>query len=254
MALPALWLFVHLDGRRAEPLLRFWALAQRRYAAGLGVFGICYLLLGANNLVLPLLLQRALDLPLEAVGRYQGLGALAGVGSWIVLSRLLPRHPGPSRYYLAGFAGLLLGGWQLAGLSEAAHPLGSVVPALLCNGAFLILVLATTAMQTFQKLQRDETTFSHANQVKNMLAQFGVAAGTALATLGMQWRSSLHFARLDESLSPSNPAVAQTLEQLTHHFSITHAPADAPRLALAQLGQQLTREATLMPRSTTSTS
>ena len=64
--------------------------------------------------MLPVLLQRAMGLPLELVGRFLGLGALAGVASWIVLARLLPRSPGPTRYYLAGFGALLLGGWQLA--------------------------------------------------------------------------------------------------------------------------------------------
>lgn len=246
LALPALWIFVWLDMRRAKPLIRFGALGQRRYIAGLAMFGLCYVVLGANNMMLPVLLQRALGLPLEVIGRYLGMGALAGVVSWIVLSRLLPRSQGPTRYYVAGFTALLLCGWQLSRLSEAAHPMLGAMPALLCNGAFVIVVLATTAMQTFQTLQRDEATFSNANQVKNMLGQFGVAAGTALATLCMQWRSSVHFERLNESLSPSNPAVQQALEQMTRHFSGTQAAFDAPRLAMAQLGLQATQEATFM--------
>jgi MFS family permease len=231
------------DGR---PLIRIADLAQRRYLAGLAVFGLCYLLLGANNLVLPVLLQRAMGLPLELAGRFLGLGALAGVASWIVLARLLPRSPGPTRYYLAGFGALLLSGWQLSHLSESADPLRSVLPALLGNGAFVIVTLATTAMQAFQALQRDERVFSHANQVKNMLAQFGIAAGTALATLCMQWRSTVRFERLNESLSPSNPALAPALEQLTRHFAVLRNPAEAAQFAAAQLGQQVMQEATWM--------
>ncbi|SEA79933.1 MFS transporter [Variovorax sp. YR216] len=246
LALPALALFVRTDRRRARPLIRFGELAQTRYLVGLAMFGLCYLVLGANNLMLPVLLQRALGLPLETIGRYLGIGALAGVASWIVLSRLLPHSPGPTRYYLVGFGALLLCAWQLSRLSETANPLHSVVPALLFNGAFVIVVLSTTAMQTFQTLQRDDTTFSHANQVKNMLAQFGIAAGTALATLCMQWRSSVRFTRLSESLSPSNPAVGQTLDQLTRHFAATHGPAEAPQIAIAQLGLQAAQEATFM--------
>ncbi|MGJ7510820.1 MFS transporter [Variovorax sp. GT1P44] len=246
LAAAALWFFINVDGQRSRPLFRLGDLAQRRYLAGLGVFAFSYIVLGANNMVLPVLLQRALGLPLELIGRYLGTGALAGVASWIVLSRLLPRSPGPTRYYVVGFSALLLCGWQLSHLSESANPLHSVVPALLCNGAFVIVVLATTAMQTFQTLQRDDTTFSHANQVKNILAQFGVAAGTALATLCMQWRSTVRYTRLGESLSPSNPAVQQTLDLLTRHFAATHDATEASRLALAQLGWQTAQEATFM--------
>ena len=246
LALPALWLFVHLNGRRVRPLIGFRHLAQRRYLLGLGVFSVCYVVLGANNTMFPVLLQRTLELPLEIVGRYLGMGALASVASWIVLSRLLPRYPGPTRYYIAGFGALLLCGYQLSSLSESANPMQSVVPALLCNGVFVIAVLSTTAMQTFQALQHDDTTFSHANQVKNMLAQFGLATGMALATLCLQWRSSLHYARLSESLSPSNPALQQTLDQLTRYFATLRDAGSAPRLALAHVGLWAAQEATLM--------
>ena len=55
---------------------------------------------------------------------------MAGVASWIVLSRLLPRSPGPTRYYVTGLGALLLCAWQLSRLSETANPLHSVMPAL----------------------------------------------------------------------------------------------------------------------------
>ncbi|AMM26381.1 MFS transporter [Variovorax sp. PAMC 28711] len=246
MGAAVLGLFVASGSRAATALIGFRPLTQWRYLVGLGVFTVCYLVLGANNLMLPVLLQRALGLPLEIAGRYLGMGALAGVASWIVLSRLLPRHPAPARYYLAGFGALAACGWQLSHLSEGANPFESALPALMCNGAFIILALATTAMQTFQTVQQDERVFSHANQVKNMLAQFGVAAGMALATLCMQWRSSVRFTHLSESLSPSNTAFQEMLDRLTRHFAATADPVAAPRMALAQLAQMVSQEATLM--------
>jgi DHA2 family multidrug resistance protein len=246
LAVPVLWLFVRIDTGRARPLIRFGELAQLRYGVGLGLFGVGYLVLGANNVMLPLLLQKAYGLPLEVVGRYLAIGGLGSVATVIVLVRLLPRSQGPTRYYLAGFCALLLCGWQLSHLSETANPMLSVLPALMCNGAFVILLLATTAMQTFQTLQQDEAIFSHANQVKNMLAQFGIAAGTALATLCMQWRSTVRFARLNESLSASNPALQQTMETLTRFFAATQDPVSAPQMAFAHIALQTAQEATLM--------
>lgn len=246
LAFPVLWLFVRLNRQGGGALIVFASLAQRRYLLGMGVFATAYLVLGANSIMLPVLLQRALGLPLEVVGRYLGCGALAGVATLIVVTRLLPRRPGPTPYYLAGFGALLLCGWQLSRLSEGADPWLSVLPALLCNGAFVMAVLPVTAMQTFMKLQHDEETFSHANQLKNMLAQFGIAAGMALATLLMQWRSNLHYARLTETLSPSNLALGPALEQLTRWFASTQDPSAAPRMALAQLAAWVAQEAALM--------
>jgi hypothetical protein len=207
------------------------------------MFTVAYIVLGANNAMLPVLLQRALGVPLEIVGRFLALGALGSVLTWIVLSRLLPRHPGPTRYYIAGFGALLLCGAQLATLSESANPWSGAVPALFCNSAFVILVLATTAMQTFQTVQHNDATFSHANQVKNMLAQFGVAAGMTLATLCLQWRGSLHYTRIRETLSASNITAQQTLDRLTQYYASAQDPILAPRLAMAHLGEMVAQEA-----------
>jgi DHA2 family multidrug resistance protein len=52
--------------------------------------------------------------------------------------------------------------------------------------------------------------FSHANQVKNVLAQFAVAAGTGVATLFIQWRTSLHYTRLGESLAAPESSRSRT--------------------------------------------
>lgn len=246
LALPVLWLFVRLNRQGGSALIGFGSLVQRRYGVGMGIFATAYLVLGANSIMLPTLLQRVLGLPLEVVGRYLGCGALAGVATLIVVVRLLPRRPGPTPYYLAGFSALLLCAWQLGRLSEGADPFRSVLPALLCNGAFMLAVLPVTAMQTFMKLQHDEEIFSHANQLKNMLAQFGIAAGMAVATLLMQWRSNVHYTRLAESLSPSNLALGSALEQLTQWFSSTQGASVAPRMALAQLAAWVAQEATLM--------
>ncbi|MEJ8823714.1 hypothetical protein WKW80_17005 [Variovorax humicola] len=66
----------------------------------------------------------------------------------------------------------------------------------------------------------------------------------ALATLCMQWRSSVRYTRLGESLPSSNGAVQNTLDQMTQYFATTQDPALAPRLALAHIARLATQEAT----------
>ncbi len=244
-ALPVLALVIWSTMRQERPLLAFGALAQTRYLLGLAIFLACYLVLGANNTMLPLLL-RGLQLPLETVDRTIASGALGGVLAWIVLARLLPHYPGPSRYYLAAFSLLGLCGLLLSRLSESAHPVRDVVPGLLANGAFVICALSTTAMQTFQTLQYDEAVFSHANQVKNMLSHIGTAMGMTIATLGVQWRSALHQTRLVEAIVPGNPALAQTLDRLVPFSTPTVDAATAPSRSMAQVGAMVAQEATLL--------
>jgi MFS family permease len=244
-ALAVVGLAIWLTLRHEKPVLGFGALAQTRYLLGLAIFLVCYLVLGANNTMLPLLL-RGLQLPLETVDRTIAGGALGGVLAWIVLARLLPRYPGITRYYLAAFSLLGLCGLQLSRLSESAHPIRDIVPGLLANGAFIICALSTTAMQTFQTLQYDEAVFSHANQVKNMLSQIGTAMGMTIATLCVQWRGAFHQTRLVEAVSPTNPALQQTLGTLVPFFTSTVDPATAPSLSLAQVGTMLAQEATLL--------
>lgn len=196
--------------------------------------------------MMSVLLQRGLSVPQESAGLFLAAGALGGVLTFIVLARLLPRWRGPGRYYFAGFSALWLLGSLLSRLSESAHPLHDVVPALMFNNAFVILVLATTALHTFGEVQDDEAVFSCANQVKNMLSQFATAGGVAIATLVMQWRSSHHYDHLASSLGADNPALQPTIQSLVQFFSTSRGPEGALQLALAHLGQQVAQEATLM--------
>ena len=246
VGLPALVLAVWLVLRNERPAIRLSEMSQRRYLVGLAAFGVCYALLGGNNTAVPLLLMRGLNLPLEVIGRYVAVGALGGVMVWIVLSRLVTRNQGPTRYYVLGFSLLATAGVLLGGLSETAEPEAHVLPALLCNGAFVIAVLSTTAVQTFRDLQRDETVFSHANQVKNVLAQFGVAAGMCVATLFVQWRTTLHYMRVGEALGPSSLALQDTLRLLAQRFGSTHDPETAARMATATVNGLLLQQASFM--------
>jgi hypothetical protein len=88
--------------------------------------------------------------------------------------------------------------------------------------------------------------FSHANQVKNMLAQFGTAVGISVATLTMQWRSTVRYTQLAESVSAGRAEVEHALAVLTAHFSSVGDPAQAHARALVQLGQLMTNQSLFM--------
>ena len=90
-----------------------------RYLAGLALFLFAYLMLGANNYVVPVMLQRTLGYSWETVGHFEALGALAAVVTFTVVARLLPKHPAPRKFWITGFLALTLFGALLARLDPA---------------------------------------------------------------------------------------------------------------------------------------
>lgn len=241
----ALLYFARHQYLHASPLLVFKRLFKPRYLSGLGLFTLCYLVLGANNTMLPVLMQRALGFPWEVIGQVQATGLLAALPAFWIMASILPRFPSPKKFYLAGFASLAISGLLLARLNGEAGLWTHVAPAIAAYGIFIILVMATTAIQTFVDLQRDELAFAHGQQLKNMLSQFGLAAGAAGAALTLQWRSSEHMAVLARQFDSSGTAFQAAAEQLAGQFTASHG-AQAAQMAVATLAQQLNQQAALL--------
>lgn len=240
----ALGYFVHAMHRGERPLLHMRQLRNARFWSGVALFTFCYALMGATNYMLPAVLQRGLGFAWVAIGPVQAMGLAATLITWLVMSRFLPKRPAAKKYYGAGFLCLAVFGWRVGSLSPQAELWRDVVPALACYGAFIMLVLATTAMHTFREVQHHETVFSHAQQVKNMLAQFGSSLGIALATAGLQVRTATHYTALNVRFTAGEPVYRDALQGLTGLFAQQGAPQ--PAAAAAVLAQSLGQQATLL--------
>jgi DHA2 family multidrug resistance protein len=222
----------------ARPLLAVARLVQPRYLAGMSLFAFCYVILGANNTMLPVLLQRALGAPFIAIGQVQTLGLLSSLAAFAGLIAVLKKSPAPRKFYVLGFACLAGFAWQLARLNAGAHLVRDVLPAIVCFGVFLILVLATTAIHTFTNLQTDPVAFNHGQMIKNMMSQVGIALGIAGATLGLQWRTAEHSTVLAQRFVDGDPVFTALRDQLAAQGGV--------QLATAQLGQMLNQQAALL--------
>jgi hypothetical protein len=133
----------------------------------------------------------------------------------------------------------------VSSLSPQADLWTDFVPALACYGVFVMLVLATTAMHTFREVQHHETVFSHAQQLKNMLAQFGSSLGIALATAGLQGRMAAHYTALNGRFVAGDQAYGQALQAMAGSFA-QHGAAQPGAMASASLTQALGQQATLL--------
>jgi hypothetical protein len=109
-----------------------------------------------------------------------------------------------------------------------------------------MFLLATAATQTFKDVGHDDALFTNAQQLKNMAGQIATASGTALATIFMQWRSTVQYDALSVRLHPDDPIYGQYVQQLSHFFAQSYEASVAARMAVAEVGQSISQQSTLM--------
>lgn len=246
VALAALLFFVRREHGADRTLLRMRELRTPRYVTGVLLFSVSYAILGANNYVLPQFLQGGLGFSWPVLGAFQSLGLLGSLATWLVMSRVLPRHPAPRKFFVAGFGALALFGWTLSSLTPDAEMVANVLPAIALHGAFVMLVLATTAMQTFRDVGRDDVLHAHAQQVKNMAAQLATAFGVAFATVFLQWRTTAHVDRLGWRLDGFDPLGAAHDTAIGDTVLAGLDAAAAGRIAVALQAREIARQSTLL--------
>ncbi|MDH1705890.1 hypothetical protein N5E04_08245 [Acinetobacter johnsonii] len=217
-----------------------------RYIAGVSLFSFSYLILGANNYVLPLFLQTGLGYSWESIGKLMSIGLLATLITWLLMLKILPHYPAPKKFFVAGFFSLATFGWLLSSITPSANIWLHILPALALNGCFIMLVLATTAMQTFRDVAHEDALFAHAQQVKNMLGQIAMAIGTSIATIFMQWRSTEHYGSLHIRFNNQDPIFTTQLEKLSQFFALSHESSQAVKMAMAIQSQLINQQASLM--------
>ena len=235
-----LYFALHQHGHE-RPLLALKRLMIPRYLAGMGVFTIGYMVLGANNYMLPVLMQGGLGFPWEVIGQVQTAGLIIAAPTFAIMAMVLMKNQSAKKFYITGFALLTVSSLLMTRLNGEAGLWTDVWPAIAVFGAFITPVMVTTALHSFMDLQGDEVAFANGQQLKNMLAQFGVAMGAASAALGLQWRSAEHLAVLVQRVTPDAPAFGT----LGAQFASSHG-AQAATAAIATLAQQVNQQAILL--------
>lgn len=228
-----------------SPLLVVKRLMIPRYMTGIGVFTLGYMVLGANNYMMPVLMQGALGFPWEVVGRVQSAGLIVAVPTFCIMAMVLKRNQAAKKFYITGFSLLMVSGLLLARLNGEAGLWTDVWPGIAVFGAFITPVMVTTALHSFMDLQGDEMAFANGQQLKNMLSQFGIAMGVAGASLGLQWRSSVHLAALLPRFNADDAVFSALAAPLSAQFTASHG-AQAAAAALGTLAQQLNQQVILL--------
>ncbi len=242
-----IYFFRSLAKYNGVPLLMVSTLlSNKRYVAGVGLFSFCYLVLGLNNYLIPQLLESAMGFSWSTTGIWHAVGLSSAVIAWIIMGKIMPKRPGSKKFFLAGFLSLAIYGYMMTRLPPSANIITDVLPALLFNGVFIMLVMATTAVQTFREVQHNETVFSHAQQVKNMAAQLFMAIGITTATVGLQWRTTVHYAVLNTRVNVADPRYQNVLESVSSIYEKHTSSSRADSMALAWIAQVVKQQATFL--------
>ena len=147
---------------------------------------------------------------------------------------------------MTGFLSLAVFGGLLTRIDTDANLWFDILPALACNSIFLLTVMPVSAMQTFREQESDESVFSNAQQIKNMLAQAGIAVGITLATLGQQWRTAVHYGVLNAQINPGNPVYTSTIQHLQQALTPSVGPLQAAQIATTRVAQLLAQQASML--------
>jgi MFS family permease len=225
-ALVAIAFFVVHELRRSTPLVPFRAFVGGRYLAGMAAYAFCYVVSASSAFVMPVFLVQGLGFAVQGTGWLLSLSSAASLLLMPIVLKAMARSPGLKKYLLVGFAALLAYGLWMSHMSEEATQQQVLLPLLLVNSVFMMLVLSATASATFRGI--DDTHFAHAYMVKNVIREISTATGISLATVLLQERTALHYDRLREVADP------------------LHQYAGAAQGTLAQLAGLVGREATLM--------
>lgn len=150
LAALGMYTFFHAEHNKAKPFLKVRDLMQTRYLQGVALFCYAYVVLGANNYILPYFLQTGLGYSWDTIGTFQAIGLTGTLATWVIMAILLPKHPAPKKFFILGFIALGGFGWLLSSLTPSANMWSNILPALILNGCFVMLVMSTAAMQTFR--------------------------------------------------------------------------------------------------------
>ncbi|SFB20890.1 Major Facilitator Superfamily protein [Collimonas sp. OK607] len=242
----ALYYFFRSIHNHDRPLLELRSMRYPRYIVGVGIYSLCYLVLGANNYMLPVFMQRTLGFSWEIVGQFQTMGLLSALFAWVCMAWMIPKWPSAKKFFVIGFLALTMFGWHLMQLTVSANLWTDVLPALIGNGIFLMFVMATTAVETFRDVQHHDAVFSHAQQFKNMVAQFATALGISFSTIALQWRTSEHYGVLNAKFAAGDPIYLHHVQQIANSITSAVGAQAAQSISVATLAQELTQQSTLL--------
>jgi DHA2 family multidrug resistance protein len=238
LALVALGAFVWHDWSRHDGLIPYRHFVDGRFVVGMAIYFFCYLVGAVSSYITPVFMVQGLGFAVTSSGWLLSATSLFGLVTMFIYFKCVPHHAKLKHYLWLALGVLFLHGWWMSSMDSDVTQRDLFWPLVLNSGVFVALAQGTAALGTFRHV--DEKVFSQAYQVKNAMREVANASGVSLATVILQMRGSLHYARLAESTTSLNPLYGDG----TVTLSTLGQPA--PTEMLMRLSALITQQATLM--------
>ena len=96
--------FFLIERKHPSPRLKVYEIVNQRYLFGIALYCFRYLILGANNYVLPNFLQSRLGYSWETVVHYQSLGLLRKLVAWLIMAHDPAQRPSTEEIFHRRFS------------------------------------------------------------------------------------------------------------------------------------------------------
>jgi len=225
---------------RDEPIVDFSTFTNRNFTfgcvfsfcMGIGLYGLTYLY--------PVYLARIRGYSSLQIGGTMFVSGLAMFVMAPVSGRLM-RILDPRVMMGIGFVGFGLGTWMASHLTADWDFWELFVPQVLRGMSLMICMVPINniALGTMPPSR-----LKNASGLFNLTRNLGGAVGLAIINTLLSHRLDLHYDRLREAITASNPVATETLANLTH--ALAAAGSAAPTAALSQLASMARQQASVM--------
>jgi DHA2 family multidrug resistance protein len=202
------------------------------FVMGIGLYGLTYLY--------PLYLGRIRGYDSLMIGEAV---FISGAAMFVTapISGMLSRKLDPRLILLVGFLGFAAGTWMTAGLTSEWDYNELIVPQIF-RGVSLMLCMVTISNLALGTLPPQK--MKNASGLFNLTRNLGGAVGLALINTLLIHRSDMHYERLAESVSWSNPEALRQLSQMAGNLK-AHG-IDGTSGAIAQMAGRVHLQAQVM--------
>jgi MFS transporter, DHA2 family, multidrug resistance protein len=216
VAVVGLTAFVIWELRSRDPIVRFWLLKYRTFAAGVTLSAVLGVVLFGSTVLIPLFMQELLGFPAVTAGLWNTPRGLATMAFMPVAGMLISRHWDMRRLLTFGVLTAAVGMTMLSFLSLQAAPLSFVMPQLVIGLglSFTFVPLATITVDPIPPEQ-----MGYATSIIALCRNIGGGVGISAVTTLLARREQFHHSVLAADVNPYNPAVSGYLGGLSSRLT-----------------------------------
>ena len=239
----ALIIFLTIESRVPHPVVNLRAFRDRSFAVGNLIMFTGFFCLFASIVLLPLYLQNLMGYTSFWAGLVLGPGGIAAFFIMPLAGLMMKKNVSPRLLLAVGLSISACALWLMSSFNLQADFQAVVVPRVV-QGLGLGLFFVPLSAATFAGIPNEET--GNASGIFNLLRNLGGSCGVAFATTVLARRAQLHQTFLAGHVTPYNPSFQRYLAQVQQWLQIHQPPVAGANAPLAEIYQQVLRQANMM--------